>query len=157
MAPAEIMEMICGVNEKIRVVLFHDVTRGGDIEKVDDLVLGLLQMFTDTYGKSLAESELRGLLTEVYQSNPSEERNEKYAIIHDQFKLFKDEVFASVERIGQRPAVRTHSNKFLEGGGLKRVGSSTGNIMNMKVTSHGGGGTNAQSVVLSMEAGGSKQ
>ena len=135
MAPAEIMEMVCGVNEKIRVVLFHDVTRGGEIEKIDGMVMELLQSFAKQYGDALdSDVKLRALLTEVYQSNPSEERNKKYASIHDRFSSFEEELKAVVRRIGREPSVqsleRTHSNKFLAGGGLTRVGSSTGNMLN---------------------------
>jgi hypothetical protein len=136
MAPAEIMEMICGVNEKIRVVMFHDVTRGGEIDKVDSMVLELLQTFTKRYGDALdGDGELRGLLTEVYQSNPSDERNVKYTSIHDRFRSFEEEIKAVVGRIGRRPSVRSversqSRNTFLEGGGLTRVGSSTGNMLN---------------------------
>ena len=159
MAAAEIMEMVCAVNEKIRVVLFHDVTRGGEIEKIDDMVLDLMQNFTKIFGDSLAkggagDKELRSLLTDVYQSNPSDERNAKYGKIHERFKSFDDELISIVSRFAKMPSGTADGNKFLETG-LSRVGSSTGNMLSKlieeeKMAGRLNGGTNATSIELSV-------
>ncbi len=120
MPPQEVMEMVCGVNQYFKVVLFHDVTKAGDIDKIDDLVAGARERFTERFKAVLAEAGVQEMLTTVYQSNPSDERNAVYAKIHDRFAAFGDELDSCIETIGSRAPTKL---------GLARTYSSSGNMM----------------------------
>ena len=112
--------MVCGVNQSFKVVLFHDVTKAGDIDKIDDLVAGVRDRFTGRFKAMVTEEELQKMLTTVYQSNPSDERNILYAKIHAQFAEFEDELDSCIKTIGSRAPTKM---------GLARTHSSSGNMM----------------------------
>jgi hypothetical protein len=90
MALREKMEMVVSANDSLRIVLFHDITKGGDMERIDDLVLDIKQQFTTMYESELKDDKLREMLTKVYQSNPSDERNALQKEICTRFVSFGD-------------------------------------------------------------------
>ena len=101
MALQEVMEMVVSSNDALRIVLFHDITKGGDMERIDDLVLDIKQQFAARFKKDLASAGLRDMLTTVYQSNPSEERNVLYKQIGELFTSFETQVKQAIQKVSR--------------------------------------------------------
>lgn len=98
----EVMEMVVTSNGSLRIVLFHDITKGGDMEKIDDLVLDVKKQFETKYQTELADQELTNMLTKVYQSNPSDERNILYKAIGAKFIAFEPDLKLCIQRVSMR-------------------------------------------------------
>ena len=98
--PQEVLEMLVSANGIFRVVLFHDVTRGGDMEKVDDLVYRVRDVFTQMFSNTVKGETLAKQIMEVYQSNPSDERDEKHTEIQSEFAAFENNLEDIIRAIG---------------------------------------------------------
>jgi|TARA_B110000091_G_scaffold207190_1_gene245070 hypothetical protein len=101
MALREVMEMVVSSNDSIRIVLFHDITKGGDMDRIDDLVNEIKQQFGTLFEKELVSPKLRDMLTKVYQSNPSDERNELQQEIGTNFTTFATQVGHAIAKVSR--------------------------------------------------------
>ena len=101
----EVMEMVVSSNASLRIVLFHDITKGGDMERIDDLVLDVKQQFITMFESDLESEELTSMLTKVYQSNPSDERNAMYKAIGTRFASFETTLAQCIQKVA-RPNLR---------------------------------------------------
>ena len=94
----ERMEMVVTSTPSLRIVLFHDITKAGDMEKIDDLVVDVREEFESMFQAELEENELIDMLTKVYQSNPSDERNRLYKEIGGKFIKFEALLSQCIQR-----------------------------------------------------------